>query len=130
MKHGGYNPKIVTAYFLDCGLPAPVYEYQFCPGRKWRFDLAWPEHRVAVEVQGGIWTSGRHARGRGIAGDMEKFNTATRMGWSILLVQPVDLCTNLTVGMILETIQNKQDSHDPSTVNPATPRYLHPGNRP
>jgi hypothetical protein len=32
------------------GLPDPVEEYRFAPPRRWRFDLAWPERMLAVEV--------------------------------------------------------------------------------
>lgn len=32
---------------------------RFHPSRRWRFDCALPEHRVAVEVEGGVWRSSR-----------------------------------------------------------------------
>jgi hypothetical protein len=35
------------------GGPKPEREYRFCE-RKWRFDFAWPEVRIAVEIEGGI----------------------------------------------------------------------------
>lgn len=42
-----------------------VREHRFHPARRWRFDFAWPELLFAVEVEGGIWTGGRHNRGSG-----------------------------------------------------------------
>jgi len=51
-RAASYNPVIVSAYYKSEGLPAPVFEYRFHPSRKWRFDIAWPERRVAVEVEG------------------------------------------------------------------------------
>jgi very-short-patch-repair endonuclease len=66
----------------DTGLNA-VYEYRFHPVRKWRFDVAFPKQRVALEIEGAVWTQGRHTRGKGFSGDMEKYNTATQMGWQV-----------------------------------------------
>jgi hypothetical protein len=48
--------------------------------------LAWPAHRVAVEVDGGTWTNGRHVRGAGFERDAEKFNEALLLGWLPLRV--------------------------------------------
>jgi len=57
-------------------------EYRFHPTRKWRFDYAWPSHRVAVEIDGGQWITngGRHNRDS----DREKLNNAAAMGWRVL----------------------------------------------
>lgn len=71
---------------LGSDLPEPVREYRFSASRRWRFDFAWPEQRVAVECQGGVWTRGRHSRGAGQEADYEKHNTAVAQGWRILYV--------------------------------------------
>lgn len=65
------------------GLPLPEREYRFDEVRMWRFDFAWPEHRVAVEVDGGTWSGGRHNRGAGFEADAEKINAATALGWRV-----------------------------------------------
>lgn len=103
-----YNPNVVLAYFEECGLPAPVREHAFHPDRKWRFDFAWLDQRIALEVEGGIWIGGGHSRGSGVAKDIEKYNAATVLGWRIIRCQPRDLCTTETVGMIHELIRKKQ----------------------
>jgi very-short-patch-repair endonuclease len=59
-------------------------EFKFHPTRKWRFDFANPTLKIAIEQEGGIWTGGRHTRGIGFLKDIEKYNTATSMGWRIL----------------------------------------------
>lgn len=64
-------------------LPEPVREYRFHPVRKWRFDFAWPDLRVAAEVEGGIYAGGRHTRGSGFEKDAEKYNEAMLLGWSV-----------------------------------------------
>lgn len=78
----------------------PISEFKFSPDRKWRFDYAWPEFKLALEVEGGVWSQGRHTRGSGFVADMSKYNEATCLGWRILRVQPKDLNTALTAEMI------------------------------
>ncbi len=65
---------------------APVYcaEYRFHPTRKWRFDCAFPDRKVAVELEGGTYTGGRHTRGKGYEQDIEKYNAAVVLGWRLL----------------------------------------------
>lgn len=58
-------------------------EHRFAPPRRYRWDLAFPERMVAVEVDGATWTGGRHTTGRGHQTDCEKRNLGTLMGWRI-----------------------------------------------
>ena len=64
-------------------LPLPEREYTFFKGRKWRFDFAYTEHRIAIEVEGGTWSKGRHNRGQGFQNDCVKYNAATALGWRV-----------------------------------------------
>ena len=82
------------------GLPEPEREYRFCE-RRWRFDLAWPSQQIAVEVEGGTWTKGRHTRGSGFAADCEKYNQAALLGWIVLRFTS-DMITS---GEALQTIE-------------------------
>lgn len=69
------------------GLPEPVREYRFDERprpRRWRFDFAWPDLRVAVEVEGGVWSGGRHTRPAGYSSDAEKYSEAALQGWLVL----------------------------------------------
>jgi very-short-patch-repair endonuclease len=75
--------QLLLADLKMAGLPAPELEYRFCE-RKWRFDLAWKGPKIAVEIEGGIWINGRHNRGSGFEKDMEKYNTAQLLGWTVL----------------------------------------------
>lgn len=70
------------------GLPMPVREWTFAPGRRWRFDLAWPDRMLAVEVDGGTWIGGRHTSGVGFEADCVKLNEALCLGWRVLRVTP------------------------------------------
>ena len=66
------------------GLPEPEREYRFHPVRKWRFDFAWPDRMLGVEIEGGIYTRGRHVRPDGFKKDIEKYNSAALLGWMML----------------------------------------------
>lgn len=103
-----YKPSIVLAFFIQAGLPAPVFEYQFHPSRKWRFDLAWPDARIYLEVDGGIWITGGHNRGAQILKDWEKRNAATALGWRGLWCQPKDLCTQAMADAVKEAVKPKE----------------------
>lgn len=65
-------------------LPQPEREYRFDPKRRWRFDFAYPKEKIAIEIEGGIFSGGRHTRGKGFIGDCEKYNAAVLQGWKIL----------------------------------------------
>lgn len=68
------------------GLPEPEREVRFSPTRRFRFDFAWPDLRLACEVEGGTYSGGRHTRGSGFAADCEKYNLAMLTGWRVLRV--------------------------------------------
>ena len=93
-----------------CGLPAPVPEYRFHPARKWRIDYYFEANgrRVALEVEGGIWTQGRHTRGSGFIKDMEKYNAITAAGIMLLRVTPAELMNIETLNLIKKTLWNKK----------------------
>lgn len=68
---------------------ANVPEYRFDPVRRWKFDFAMVEQKIAVEVEGGVWTRGRHVRPAGFIADCEKYNAAVMQGWRVLRYVPV-----------------------------------------
>lgn len=72
----------------DNQVPPPVSrdgkEYRVVPDRKWRFDYAYPDLMIGMEVHGGIWIRGGHTRGSGFIKDREKFNRAAIAGWLVL----------------------------------------------
>lgn len=73
------------------GLPEFVAELEFHPERKWRFDYAWPQRRVALEVHGGVFSRGRHTRGKGFTTDRAKMNEAACLGWLVIEVSTEQL---------------------------------------
>ena len=59
-------------------------EYKFHPKRKWRADFHIMGKKILVEVEGGVWSGGRHTRSKGYIADMEKYNAAVVMGYQVL----------------------------------------------
>lgn len=81
-----------------------VKEYRFYKSRQWRFDYAMPLYKIALEVEGGVWTQGRHVRPVGFLGDMNKYNTATLLGWRVFRTTPSKLLSQDTITLIKNAI--------------------------
>ena len=79
-------------------------EHRFHPARKWRIDYAIIDHKIAIEVEGGAYTNGRHTRPMGFIGDMEKYNELTRAGWRLIRVTPQKLMSMNTINLIKDLI--------------------------
>lgn len=86
-----------------------VKEFKFHPVRKWRFDYAIPEYKIALEVEGGVWTGGRHTSSVGFMKDMEKYNTATLMGWRVFRTTPDELYRLKTLNLLKTAISGVFD---------------------
>ena len=86
------------------GLPKPEWEYRFHPDRLWRLDYAFPLSKLAIECEGGVWTSGRHTRGAGFLRDVEKYNELSALGWRLLRTTP-DRLTDLSfIALVRRTL--------------------------
>lgn len=64
-------------------LPLPEREVGFHPARRWRFDMAYVEWKVAIEIEGGTRSGGRHVRPDGYERDVDKYNHAALYGWKV-----------------------------------------------
>lgn len=106
-----YKPAIVAAFFKSEGLQPFVTEYRFHGTRQWRFDFAFIEEKVALEVDGGCFSFGHHARGAGIRKDHEKQNAAVLAGWKVLRCFPETLCTVETAYMLKRALGTVKISH-------------------
>jgi hypothetical protein len=111
-----YNTAVVKAWFESQGIPAPVTEHQFAVAsveyvrkdgrvatRKWAFDFAWLDQRVALEVEG---LFGRHQRIGGFLNDMDKYNNAVMLGWRVLRTPVSKLCMQETAEMIKKVLNS------------------------
>ncbi len=90
--------------WVTMGIPKPIAELKFCQTRRWAFDYAWPEHHLALEIDGGVWSNGRHTRGSGRKKDMEKQTAAAALGWRILYFTPQEILKLSTIETIKQAI--------------------------
>lgn len=88
---------IIECIIISLGLEF-IKEFKFHPVRKWRFDYIivsrTEELKLALEIDGGSWISGRHNRGKGFEEDHIKFNQATCHGWKVLRYTTGQIKTN------------------------------------
>lgn len=108
------------AHCRSLGIPEPRDEVRFHSTRGWRFDYAWPKYRVALEVEGGVFTGGRHTSAVGFIKDAEKYNYAACMGWAIIRCMPRTLCTGETMAFIKQAIKVQT----PKVINNPNPEEL------
>lgn len=90
-------------------LQKPEEEFRFHPERRWRFDFAYPDLKIAIECEGGTWLkkAGRHNRGLGFEKDCEKYNEAAILGWHVLRFTS-SMIANGTALKHIETILNSR----------------------
>ena len=65
-------------------MPEPGQQHRGIPHRQFRFDFAFLDARVAVELMGGTWAKGQrqgHTRGSMYEKDCHKLNLAVAAGW-------------------------------------------------
>lgn len=86
------------------GLPLGAGQYRFVPGRLYRFDRAWPEQFVAVEIQGGLWVNGAHSRGSGVERDCVKLSIAAALGWRCLPISKAMIASGQAVELIAQAL--------------------------
>jgi len=80
-------------------------EYRFHPSRLWRLDLASLPERLAVEVEGGVFTGGRHIRGTGFTRDCEKYAELAILGWRLIRVTTDQVRDGVALGWIERALQ-------------------------
>jgi very-short-patch-repair endonuclease len=94
-------------FFLQCQAYKlmPVREYQFLPGRKWRFDFCFVEPMIAIEIEGGTsFGKSRHSSGEGFDGDCRKYNAATALGWRVFRFSTAMVQKGEAIDLLLTTI--------------------------
>lgn len=101
------------------GLPQLVAELRFAKsiGRQWRFDWAFPEYQLAVEIEGlsmmprcrrcypGQYVPmGRHSTAKGFQDDTDKYNTAALLGWTVLRFITKDVKPRHAINMTMRVL--------------------------
>lgn len=72
--------RLVVSSLCSAGLPTPVLQHPVeLGGRRYRIDLAYPHHRLAIELDGGD-----HLRREVWEADHERQNALVLAGWTVL----------------------------------------------
>ncbi len=99
------------------GFTGEEREYRFHATRKWRFDIAWPQLKVALEREGSAWVNGRlvsrHRSDKGYAADCEKYNAAQVAGWMVVRATPVMLGDGRALAALLEALSARSGPPPP-----------------
>jgi hypothetical protein len=96
------------AHWISLNGPRLIPQHRFHPTRRWAFDWAHPESRVAIEIHGGIWMhKSRHVSGSGFWGDRIKMNAALRLDWKVFELTSDDLSDPRIYSEILDEIQRR-----------------------
>ena len=82
----------------------PEAEFRFHDTRKWRADFAFLEQMVLVEFEGGVYTQGRHTRGKGFEADCEKYSEAAAMGYRVLRFTAKHVKSGLALNLIEKSL--------------------------
>ena len=101
--------RLFTETCLKAGLPNPIAEHKFHPARKWRIDYFFRrgDVKVGLEVEGGVWSKGRHTRGAGFLKDMEKYNAFSEEGIYLVRTTPTNLFTQ-GIRDVLRVFENRK----------------------
>lgn len=76
-------PLVLRDQIVEAGLPEPFREFVWHPTRNFRADLAWPDRKFIVEVDGAV----HRIRGK-FERDIERHNLLIRAGWIYIRVTP------------------------------------------
>ena len=76
-------------------------EHRFASPRKWKSDFFIPD-KLLVEIEGGLFNNGRHNRASGYIADMEKYNLAGLLGFTLLRYTPQQVKAGLAIAEIIE----------------------------
>ena len=94
------------AFQLDAIGLKYIREWVFAPPRKFRLDF-FIEPDLAIEVDGAIWTGGRHSRGAGIMTDCEKTGLIAAKGFRFLRLTPSHIKSGEAMDWIGKAINAK-----------------------
>lgn len=98
----------------EAGLPEPIEEFKFAAGtlydgRQWLSDYAYPDRLLLIEIEGGVYSQGRHTRGTGYANDCEKYSACNTLGYTLLRFITQDIGTDY----MKQAVKLAYDVHTP-----------------
>jgi len=108
-KNSLINAEILKALILQDFNLICILEHKFHDTRKWRIDLFIPAIKVAIELEGGVYTGGRHTRPEGFLNDIEKYNNITILGLKLLRYAHVKHLYSDILKDLKELIDNEKE---------------------
>lgn len=120
-RKGGSFSALEETFAWQCkaaGFPEPVRQHRFCPGRLFRADFAWPEYKLIVECEGGIFARkmkdgqdyGWHQSIGRMRSDMEKYNLAALAGWRVLRYSGAEIKSGKAVNEVEQALKSNSRS--------------------
>ena len=98
--------RMFEAVWARNGGPVLESEFCFCGDRGWRADYRRGD--VLIELEGGVYTGGRHSRGgKAFCDDAVKYNTTAILGYTVIRI-PTGFATDNYVSKIIEFIKSKE----------------------
>jgi hypothetical protein len=102
----------------------PLWEADFAKrqrlsrrSKRYRLDFVHEPSQVGIEIQGAIYTGGRHVTGTGYERDATKYNLAYAAGWIVFLITPMMVKDYKWYELIAATIESRVDQRIPGVVN-------------
>jgi len=91
---------------LEAGLPEPEEEVRFHAWRRWRYDLSYTKHKIAIEYEGGTWSGkSRHTSPKGYRNDAEKYTEGAILGWLVVRITADMLRDGMAVDMVRRALE-------------------------
>jgi very-short-patch-repair endonuclease len=111
-KYKSELEKRFLLYWKKTGIPIAT-QYPFHPTRQFRFDFAFPERKIAIEIQG--YGMG-HASYVSMAKDYERHNEATQLGWSIYYFMGIHIkeeAVHKTIDYLIKVLKGQPMNQTP-----------------
>jgi hypothetical protein len=88
----------------------PKREYLFAKSikRHWRNDFCFVSERLIIEIEGGVYTGGRHVTGKGFEDDAVKYNTAVLMNYRVLRFSSGQVYSGYALQTVVSALYNMQ----------------------
>jgi very-short-patch-repair endonuclease len=92
------------------GLPGVQREFLLHPDRKFRYDVALPNARIVIDIDGGAWlhTKGKtnhgHGQGRGFERDRLKDALAVVLGFTVLRFTPDQVKAGIAAPIVRQVV--------------------------
>lgn len=84
-------------------------EAQVIEDRKWRFDFLFDWADLVVEIEGGVFSGGRHTRPVGFSNDCLKYNRVVVEGYVVMRFTTEQVMTGQAQAMLKDFIDNNTD---------------------